>query len=96
MDAARRFAHGEITRQELAAARAAAWDVACAAAGDAAWAAAWATARAAAWDAARAAAWAAAWDAARDAARDAAYQRLTLYLTGADLPPVAPLYGVAS
>jgi hypothetical protein len=57
---ARRFADGQATRQELAAARDAAW----AAAG----AAARAAARDAAWDAAWAAAWAAAWDAARDAA----------------------------
>jgi hypothetical protein len=54
---ARRYADGEATDEELAAAEAAAW----AAAG----AAAWAAARAAAWDAAGAAAWAAARDAAR-------------------------------
>ena len=39
-------------------------------------------------------------DAARDAARDAIdaalFERLCLYLTGADLPPVQPLYGGAS
>ena len=72
-EAKRRWLRGEITDQELAAARAAAWDAARAAAR----AAAWDAARAAAWDAARAAAWdaarAAAWDAARDAARDAAW-----------------------
>ena len=53
-------------------------------------------------DAARDAAWAAARDAARAAARDAAwdaarerlYARLRLYLDGAELPPVEPLYGV--
>ena len=58
----------------------------------------------AAWDArdaARDAAWDA-WDArdaaraARDAARAALFERLCLYLTGADLPPVQPLYGGAS
>jgi hypothetical protein len=87
IEAARAFARGEIDRQQLAAAWAAAW----AAAGDAAWAAAWAAARAAAWaaagDAARAAAWAAAWAAARPAARAAERQwqaeRLSQYLTGA-------------
>jgi len=66
---ARRFANGEATREELAAAwaaaRDAAWDAARAAAWDAAWAAAW--------DAAWAAAWDAAWDAARAAARAAAW-----------------------
>ena len=56
IEAARRFALGEIDD----------------AARDAAWDAAWAAARAAARDAARAAARAAAWDAARDAAWDAA------------------------
>jgi hypothetical protein len=77
IDTARRFANGEASDGE----RAAAWD----AAGDAVWAAAWAAARDAAWaaawaaagDAAWAAAWAAArdaaWAAARDAARDAAW-----------------------
>ena len=60
IDVAERFANGEATDEE----RAAAWD----AARDAARAAA----RAAAWDAARDAARAAAWDAAGDAARDAA------------------------
>ncbi len=64
IEAARKFARGEITQDELAAARAAAWA--------AAWDAAGAAARAAARDAARAAAWAAAWDAAWDAAGDAA------------------------
>ncbi|MBR8312408.1 hypothetical protein KDW36_04245 [Burkholderia dolosa] len=51
LDVAERFANGDASDEELAAA----------------WAAAWAAARAAAWAAARAAAWAAAWDAARDA-----------------------------
>jgi len=63
-DVAERFANGEATQEELAAAGAAAW----AAARDAAWAAAWATAWAAAWAAARDAAW----DAARYAAGAAA------------------------
>ena len=69
LDVAERYAHGQATDAELAAAYAAAWD--------AAYAAARAAARDAAWDAARAAArdaaWDAAWDAARDAARAAAY-----------------------
>lgn len=60
IEVARRYVCGEATREELAAA----WAAAGAAAGDAA--------RAAAGAAARAAAWAAAWDAAWDAARDAA------------------------
>jgi len=70
---ARRFAQGQATQEELAAAWAAARDAAWAAR-DAARAAAWAAARDAAWAAARAAAWAAARDAAwaaRDAARAA-------------------------
>jgi hypothetical protein len=74
IEAARAFARGEINTDQLAAARAAAWD-----AGDAwaARAAAWAAAGAAAGAAARAAAWAAgaaawaAWAAARAAARAA-------------------------
>ena len=78
IEAKRKWLRGEISNDDLTAARAAAWD----AARDAARAAAWdanATARAAAWaacDAARAA-WTAAdaaadaaWDAARDAARE--------------------------
>ena len=64
LDVARRYADGQATREELAAARAAAraaaGAAAWAAARAAAWAAAWDAARAAAWDAARAAAWAAA------------------------------------
>jgi hypothetical protein len=71
---ARRFARGEATRDELAAARNAARD----AAGDAARDAAWDAARAAAWDAARAAAW----DAARAAAGNAQAQQLLQYLNG--------------
>ncbi len=51
--AARRFARGEASDEELAAARDAAWDAARAAAGDAAWDAAWDAARAAARAAAR-------------------------------------------
>ena len=76
-----RFANGEATQDELAAAwdaardaaraaaRAAAWDAAWDAARDAAWAAAWAAARSAARDAA----WDAAWDAARAAALNKIY-----------------------
>ena len=87
LDVAERYANGEATNDDLAAARAAAraaawdaagaaaWAAAGAAAWDAAWDAAWAAAldaaRAAAWDVAGAAAWAAARDAARAAARDA-------------------------
>jgi len=76
-DVTEKFAHGEATHEQLAAARDAARDAAWDAASDAAWAAAWAAARDAASDTARDAAsdaaWAAAWDAARDAARDAAW-----------------------
>jgi hypothetical protein len=72
IETARKFANGLATKEELAAARAAAW----VAAGAAAWVAAGAAARDAARAAAGAAAWVAAWDAARvaawDAARDAA------------------------
>ena len=68
LDCAERYAHGDATYTELAAAWDAARDAAHAAAWDAAMDAAWA----AAWDAARDAAWDAAWDAARDAAWDAA------------------------
>ena len=75
---AERFANSEATKEELAAARNAAWAAsrdaawaaAWAAAGDAAGAAAGAAARAAAWDAAGAAAWAAAGEAARAAANE--------------------------
>ena len=62
----RLYARGQATKEELAAA----WAAARAAARDAAWATAWDAARGAAWDAASAAARAAAWDAARAAARD--------------------------
>ena len=65
LEVAERFAHGNASREELTAARAAAWAAARAAAEDAA--------RAAAQDAARAAAWDAAWDAAGAAALDAAW-----------------------
>ncbi|MDR9051733.1 hypothetical protein [Burkholderia multivorans] len=79
LNVAERFANGEATEEERAAAwdaaRAAAWAAAWDAAGDAARAAAWAArdAARAARDAARAAAWDAAWDAAGDAARAAAW-----------------------
>ena len=67
IETARRFANGQATEADRAAARDAAWDAArdaaMDAARDAAWAAAWAAARAAAWDAAWAAAWDAAWEA---------------------------------
>ena len=64
INVAKRYANGEATDKELAAARAAAEA--------AAWAAAWAAARDAAWAAARGAAWAAARTAAEAAARGAA------------------------
>ncbi|VBR19178.1 hypothetical protein [Burkholderia pseudomallei] len=67
LNVAERFANGEATDEE----RAAAWDAAWAAARAAARAAAWAAARAAARDAAGDAAWDAAWAAARAAALDA-------------------------
>ncbi|MDN7867793.1 hypothetical protein QZM26_00025 [Burkholderia multivorans] len=72
LNVAERFANGEATEEERAAARDAAWAAAWAAAGDAAWEAARAAARAAAGDAAGDAAWAAARAAAGDAARAAA------------------------
>ena len=79
VEVAERHADTLATDEDLAAARAAAWNAAWAAARaaardavwDAAWDAARAAARAAAWDAARNAARAAAGDAARAAARDA-------------------------
>ena len=85
---AEKYAKGEATKEELDAARDAAWAAARAAAGAAAWAAARAAAGAAAWDAAgaaawaatRAAAWAAAGAAAWDAARDAAWAAQTRHL----------------
>ena len=82
LDVAERYANGQATDAELAAARAAAWAAAWADAGadagaaalDAAWADAGADAGAAAWDAARADAWAAARAAAwADACDDARY-----------------------
>lgn len=66
IQAARDFAHGRISRADLTAARAAAWD--------AAWDAARGAARDAAWDAAR--------DAARDAELRWQVQRLKEYLEG--------------
>jgi len=83
LDVAERFARGEATVEELAAARDAAWDAvraaARAAAGGAAWyavwAAVWAAAGDAAWDAAWDAAGVAAWAAAEDAVRAAQTKR---------------------
>jgi len=69
LDVVERFANGEASDSE----RAAAWDTAWAAARDTAWDAAGAAARAAAWAAARDAAGDAAWAAARAAAWDAAW-----------------------
>ncbi len=69
IQAARDFANGKISKQELDAARDAARAAARAAARDDAWAAVWD----AAWAAARDDAWAAARDAARAAARDDAW-----------------------
>ena len=73
LEVAERYANGNATDSELAAA----WDAAQSAAWSAAWDAARSTARSAAWsaawDAARSAAWDAAWDAARDAAWSAAW-----------------------
>lgn len=63
IEAKRKWLRGEISNDDLTAARAAAWDTACDAADAAAWAA---------WDAACDAAYDAAWDAAWDAARAAA------------------------
>ena len=71
---AERYANGLASKEELAAAWAAAGDSGGAATGDAVWSAAWAAAWAAAGDsggaATGAAAWSAAWDAAGDAAKD--------------------------
>jgi len=67
IQAKRDWLDGKISDNDLAAARAAAWDAAWAAARAATWAAAWAAARAATWDAA----WAAARAAARAATLDA-------------------------
>lgn len=86
-DVAERYARGEATDDELAAAKVAAWDdvevAVWAAAGEAAWTAAGEAAWAAVWVAAWAAAWAAAkgvaWAAAREAARDAQIDKLLTY-----------------
>ena len=67
VEAARQYAHGEIGKEGLAAARYAAW---AAARASASWASARASARDAAWASARASA---SWDAARASARDAAW-----------------------
>ena len=69
IECARRFAAGEATREEMDAARDAAWD----AARTTAWSTAWSAAEAAAWSAAGAAAWSAAGAAAGDAAGSAAW-----------------------
>lgn len=106
--AARAFARGQISGEDLAAARAAAREVAGAAA--------WAAARAAAWDVAWDVAWYAAgaaarevagavagavagdvagdvaWDVAWDVAREAQFSRWCAYVTGTEIPPVTPLY----
>jgi hypothetical protein len=74
-DVSEKFANGQATREELAAAR----DAARAAARAAAWAAAWAAAGAAAGAAAWAAAGAAAWAAAGAAAGDAQIDQLMTY-----------------
>ena len=79
---ARRFANGEATHEELAAARAAAAVVAAYAAVAAARAAAFDAAFDAAWEAARAAAWDVAGDAAWDAAGEWQTERLFEYLKG--------------
>ncbi|OMU40617.1 hypothetical protein [Burkholderia pseudomallei] len=71
LNVAERFANGEATDEERAAARDAARATARAAARDAAWATAWGAAWATAWAAAGATAWATAWDAAWGAALDA-------------------------
>ena len=73
LDVAERFANGDATKEELDAARAAAWNAAEGAARSAAWNAAWGAARSAAGDAAGAAAMDAAWAAAMAAAWDAAW-----------------------
>ncbi len=84
IEVVRRYAHGEATGRERAAARDAAWAAAWAAARDAAWDAARDAARdvawAAAWAAARAAAWAAARDAARDVEREKQVEIIKRYL----------------
>ena len=80
-DVAERYANGEATKEEFAAALDAARDAALDAAWDAAWDAARDAARAAARDAARAAARDAARAAARDAARDAQINHLKTILS---------------
>lgn len=75
---ARKFANGNATEEELAAAWDAAWAAVQDASRDAAWAA-WAASRDAAWDAAWAASRAAARAAARDAAWDAQQRLLKKY-----------------
>jgi hypothetical protein len=71
IEVAEKYANGEVTDEELSAARSAAW----AAAEAVAWAAAWAVAHSAAWDAA--------WDVARAAARAAAWAAETAAETAA-------------
>lgn len=70
---AERYANGQATDKELAAAWASAWTAAGAAAGPAAGDAARAAARASSWDAELVSAWDAAWVAARDTAWNAAW-----------------------
>ena len=82
IEVAIRFAEGDATVNELAAAGAAAWAAARDAARDAVWAAARAVDGAAAGAAARAAAWPAAGDAAGDAVWDAAWAAVTKDLVG--------------
>ena len=87
IDVAERFAHGQATADELAAAR----DAARAAARDAAWDEAWDEASSAAWAAARAAArdaaWDEAWDEARAAAWDAQIRELRAVLAACEVKP---------
>lgn len=71
LDTVERYANGEASKDDLAAARESAREAVWAAEREAAREAAWAAARDAAWDAARDAAWEAAREAARDASRDA-------------------------
>ena len=92
LDVAERYAHGEATDRELAAANAAswdAWDAANAAANAASWDAANAAARCAATAAANAAANAASWDAAGAAARAAQRDAFIQLVTTGELPPIA-------
>jgi len=89
VETAERFASGEATEQEFAAAwdaaRDAAWDAARAAARDAVWAAARDAAWAAAWAAVWAAAWAAAWDAQAEYLRHNCHPTWQAEGTGADI-----------